>query len=152
MQFVSEVQFHKPRSFSFRLGLYEILPNSYRVIPPTLNRNSYTGLSIDNRNRRTIKPIFKHQTKRLFLDCSIPFLMIVFVCLFFLGLNDRAVEGEFLWSDRSAVEYINWDKLNSDYSWRSKDCASVKKDNDGRWRDQSCFNSFSYICKKPKGL
>ena len=82
MHFVSEVQFHKPRSFSFRLGLDEILPNSYRVILPTLNRNSYTGLSIDNRNRRTIKPILKHQTKKLFLDCSIPFLMIVFVCLF----------------------------------------------------------------------
>lgn len=81
------------------------------------------------------------------------FFVVVFVCFVFffsLGLNDRNVEGEFLWSDRSAVEYINWDKFNSYYSWR--DCASVKKDNEGRWRDQSCYNSFSYICKKPKGL
>ncbi|XP_044179085.1 uncharacterized protein LOC114946811 isoform X1 [Acropora millepora] len=67
-----------------------------------------------------------------------------------IGLNDRTMEGVFLWSDRSAVDYINWDKMNSHYSWRFKDCASVKKDNEGRWRDQSCFNSFSYICKKPK--
>ncbi|XP_074624200.1 uncharacterized protein LOC141882148 isoform X4 [Acropora palmata] len=67
-----------------------------------------------------------------------------------IGLNDRIVEGEFFWSDRSVVEYINWDKLNSYYSWRSSDCASVKKDNEGRWREQSCYNRFSYICKKPK--
>lgn len=59
-----------------------------------------------------------------------------------IGLNDQTMEGVFLWSDRSAVDYINWDKMNSHYSWRFKDCASVKKDNEGRWRDQSCFNSF----------
>ena len=81
-------------------------------------------------------------------------LLFLFLLSFFfpLGLNDRIVEGEFLWSDRSVVEYINWDKLNSYYSWRLSDCASVKKDNEGRWREQSCYNRFSYICEKPKGL
>ena len=81
-------------------------------------------------------------------------LLFLFLLSFFfpLGLNDRIVEGEFLWSDRSVVEYINWDKLNSYYSWRLSDCASVKKDNEGRWGEQSCYNRFSYICKKPKGL
>ena len=86
----------------------------------------------------------------VFFVCLLSFL---FVLSFFpLGLNDLIVEGEFFWSDRSVVEYINWDKLNSYYSWRLSDCASVKKDNEGRWREQSCYNRFSYICKKPKGL
>ena len=86
--------------------------------------------------------------------CIFCLFVVVFVSLFFfpLGLNDRIVEGEFLWSDRSVVEYINWDKLNSYYSWRLSDCPSVKKDNEGRWREQSCYNRFSFICKKPKGL
>ena len=84
--------------------------------------------------------------------CLFVVVFVSFVFFFPLGLNDRIVEGEFLWSDRSVVEYINWDKLNSYYSWRLSDCASVKKDNEGRWREQSCYNRFSYICKKPKGL
>ena len=92
----------------------------------------------------------------LFVFCIVFVVVVVFFFFsfffFLLGLNDRTVEGEFFCSDRSAVEYTNWDKLNSYYSWRSKDCACVKKDNEGRWRDQSCYYRFSYICKKPKGL
>lgn len=85
-----------------------------------------------------------------FYYCYYYFVNLLY--FFILGLNDQTMEGVFLWSDLSVVDYINWDKMNSHYSWRFKDCASVKKENEGRWRDQSCFNSFSYICKKPKGL
>ncbi|PFX30431.1 Macrophage mannose receptor 1 [Stylophora pistillata] len=67
-----------------------------------------------------------------------------------IGLHDQIVESEFQWSDGSAVQFTYWDGWQPD-NWRdSEDCANVRNINDGRWNDQSCYNSLPYICKKPK--
>lgn len=68
-KYVSEVYYE----FSFfmnsrwvRLNLYEIPPNLCRTILPTLNRNCYKGLSIDNTNGITIIAVFKNKNKNIF--------------------------------------------------------------------------------------
>ncbi|CAH3127383.1 unnamed protein product [Pocillopora meandrina] len=67
-----------------------------------------------------------------------------------IGMHDQGVESEFQWSDGSAVQFTYWDGWQPD-NWRdSEDCANVRNVNDGRWNDQSCYNSLPYICKKPK--
>ena len=83
---------------------------------------------------------------------SLLLVALILLRLILTGMHDQGVESEFQWSDGSAVQFTYWDGWQPD-NWRdSEDCANVRNVNDGRWNDQSCYNSLPYICKKPKGV
>ncbi|KAL2085100.1 hypothetical protein ACEWY4_018420 [Coilia grayii] len=64
---------------------------------------------------------------------------------FWVGLH-RSHEGQWMWIDRSPMDYTSWDaKMKQGYG----DCVSIKSDS-AQWERTSCSRYKPYICKKPK--
>ncbi len=63
-----------------------------------------------------------------------------------IGLNDRSVEGTYAWSGGTAVSYTNWSSAEPSGHGPS-DCANVKMSN-GSWSDHSCSSSLKYVCEE----
>lgn len=70
-----------------------------------------------------------------------------------LGLNDRAAEGKWKWSDGTPMDYKRWSESGAD-SWDGdEDCAGFWDGRgDGSWDDMygeaSCSQPLPYLCGK----
>ncbi|CAN8184992.1 unnamed protein product [Coccothraustes coccothraustes] len=67
-----------------------------------------------------------------------------------IGLNDINQEHTYLWTDGSPVEYTNWAKGSRSY-YSMDDCVFLMKnpiEQAGKWKDEGCKASKSYICQK----
>ena len=68
-----------------------------------------------------------------------------------IGLNDQANEGVYLWTDGGPVSYTHWASgISSPYS-ETEDCV----ESSGRlmkyhWKPSSCDNCRDFTCKKGK--
>uniref|UniRef100_A0A8B9GM20 MRC1 protein n=1 Tax=Amazona collaria TaxID=241587 RepID=A0A8B9GM20_9PSIT len=70
-----------------------------------------------------------------------------------IGLNDINQEHTYLWTDGSPVYYTNWAKGSRSY-YSKEDCVFMKKnpiEQAGKWKDEDCKASKSYICQKNSG-
>nr|Q8WPD0.1 RecName: Full=Alpha-N-acetylgalactosamine-specific lectin; AltName: Full=Alpha-N-acetylgalactosamine-binding lectin; AltName: Full=GalNAc-specific lectin; AltName: Full=Lectin; Short=ApL; AltName: Full=Tn antigen-specific lectin; Flags: Precursor [Patiria pectinifera]BAB78598.1 GalNAc-specific lectin [Patiria pectinifera]BAB85109.1 alpha-N-acetylgalactosamine-binding lectin [Patiria pectinifera] len=65
-----------------------------------------------------------------------------------IGLNDQAEEGNFIWTDGSAVTFTDWATTQPD-NYQNEDCAHMRHELDGddRWNDIACSRAFAYVCK-----
>jgi hypothetical protein len=69
---------------------------------------------------------------------------------YWIGLNDRDVEGEFVWSNGEASTYTRWGNNQPDNASPDHDCATL--DNDTYfWATQDCATELPAICEKPCG-
>ena len=67
---------------------------------------------------------------------------------FWIGATDVAQVGTWLWSDNSPVVYSNWNECTCS-NCNSKNCAAVKKDEEGRWTRYDCSDTQDgVICEK----
>ncbi|XP_020627535.1 uncharacterized protein LOC110064775 [Orbicella faveolata] len=69
---------------------------------------------------------------------------------YWIGLNDRRNESQFVWSDGTpynASVYSNWHPMEPN-DQGGEDCVELKRTH---WNDESCKKKFGYICEKPKG-
>ena len=67
-------------------------------------------------------------------------------CGYWVGGNDRDVEGTFVWtSDNSRLGFVNWKPSQPDGV--NQDCMSICRD--GKWNDSFCDRYYPYICKSP---
>ncbi|XP_048163078.1 macrophage mannose receptor 1-like [Corvus hawaiiensis] len=67
-----------------------------------------------------------------------------------IGLNDINQEHTYLWTDGSPVDYTNWAKGSRSY-YSMDDCVFMMKnpiEQAGKWKDEGCKASKSYICQK----
>ncbi|XP_062425038.1 macrophage mannose receptor 1-like [Rhea pennata] len=67
-----------------------------------------------------------------------------------IGLNDVNQEHTYLWTDGSPVYYTNWAKGSRSY-YSKDDCVFMMKnpaEQAGKWKDEECKTSKSYICQK----
>uniref|UniRef100_A0A8B9QQM5 Macrophage mannose receptor 1 n=1 Tax=Anas platyrhynchos TaxID=8839 RepID=A0A8B9QQM5_ANAPL len=67
-----------------------------------------------------------------------------------VGLNDINQEHVYLWTDGSPVYYTNWAKGSRSY-YSKDDCVYMIKnpiEQAGKWKDEECKASKSYICQK----
>lgn len=76
---------------------------------------------------------------------------------FWLGMY-KNLDGDWLWLDNSAVDYVNWKESSGQDSSRQKvfirlsqECISLNAEN-GEWVKSHCSNYYYYVCKKRKVL
>jgi hypothetical protein len=61
-----------------------------------------------------------------------------------IGLNDLSQEGNFTWSDGSALIYTYWANGEPD-GGTSENCVTVRSGN-GRWQDDDCSQTKYFVC------
>ena len=62
-----------------------------------------------------------------------------------IGLNDQASEGNFVWADADAATYRNWNASEPNDSG-GEDCVEMQTT--GVWNDLGCGdNSRSFVCE-----
>ncbi|MGM0577826.1 MAG: lectin-like protein, partial [Myxococcota bacterium] len=63
-----------------------------------------------------------------------------------IGFNDRASEGTFVWTDGSPVTYTNWG-LDEPNDLNGEDCTSLQPT--GTWNDAGCEQEMPFYCELP---
>lgn len=67
---------------------------------------------------------------------------------FWIGFNDRHVEGSFFWTDNSPRKYTNWNVNEPQNRGWSRDCVDMTPFGDaGRWGTVQCWQKKGYICE-----
>ena len=63
-----------------------------------------------------------------------------------LGLNDRASEGHFVWpSTQTSPSYTNWNQGEPNNNGRGEDC--VYKPVESGWNDNPCWIKMKFVCQ-----
>ena len=62
-----------------------------------------------------------------------------------VGGNDIAREGRWVWSDLMKFGYKNW-RRGEPNNKGGEDCMEIYSD-DGTWNDQACTDKRSFVCK-----
>ncbi|XP_060599088.1 macrophage mannose receptor 1-like [Ruditapes philippinarum] len=81
------------------------------------------------------------------------FLLNVFIRgekdIFWLGLNDRDNEGQFVWHmSGKSPSFTDWYQKEPDNLFNSEHCVSLFNARDEyKWRDDNCDRSYNYICE-----
>ncbi|XP_047482017.1 C-type lectin domain family 4 member M-like [Penaeus chinensis] len=68
---------------------------------------------------------------------------------YWIGLDDRATEGDFVMSDGTKPTYLNWDsgQPNNYIKFeKDQDCAMLFQ---GTWNDNQCDQMLRFICEIP---
>ena len=65
-----------------------------------------------------------------------------------LGLNDVAHEGTFVWSDGTPIDYVQWGGGEPNNAG-NEDCVHLADWTGGQWNDLPCGNVLPYICRIP---
>jgi cysteine-rich repeat protein len=65
-----------------------------------------------------------------------------------IGLNDKAIEGSFVWSSGEPLSYTNWRSGEPNDSGGNEDCVEQRW-SDGKWNDNNCTQTRLFICEYP---
>ena len=67
-----------------------------------------------------------------------------------IGMNDKDIEGEYIWSDNTAAEYTNWRRGEPNNRNGEEDCVQI--DQKLMWNDLNCDqHRLPYVCKLAVG-
>ena len=67
--------------------------------------------------------------------------------VFWIGLDDRLVEGTFRWLDGATSSYRKWSPNEPNNNLGKEDCINLSPSNLGRWDDVLCDHARSFMCK-----
>jgi mannose receptor, C type len=66
---------------------------------------------------------------------------------FWMGLNDIAVEGKFVWQDGSPVTYTHWEPMEPNEQG-DEDCMQGNRFHPkSTWNDESCQQAYRFVCE-----
>jgi hypothetical protein len=86
----------------------------------------------------------------MYTDCSsAAYLMALgHNAAFWIGLNDKTVEGGFAWTDGVPLSYINWNDGQPDNWYEVEHCIELTMWQRGSWNDGFCNASRPALCEK----
>ena len=65
-----------------------------------------------------------------------------------IGLNDRSVEGSFVWTNKEISKFRFWAPQQPN-DWKNEDCVHTLGARHGyTWNDVPCTNCYNYTCFK----
>ncbi|XP_077424933.1 lectin BRA-3-like [Vanacampus margaritifer] len=64
-----------------------------------------------------------------------------------IGYNDQDTNTDFVWTDGTADDFMNFDTTNSEPD-DDGDCVTINED-DGLWSDADCKNEEAFVCIQP---
>ena len=64
-----------------------------------------------------------------------------------IGVSDRAEEGEFSRADGTPADLANWADGEPDVYRCGEDCVALEEDKRGRWRDMHCAYRRPFVCR-----
>merc|ERR1712241_1513249 len=68
---------------------------------------------------------------------------------YWIGMNDREHEGQWVWSDMSPVDYTWW-APGEPNDVHGEDCAQIRTTlYNGKWNDVPCSRTYRPLCAKP---
>nr|XP_026695512.1 alpha-N-acetylgalactosamine-specific lectin-like [Ciona intestinalis] len=77
-------------------------------------------------------------------------LKITGVEKWWIGLDDIATEGSFVWSNGEQYgHYTNWSPTRSG-SVSAKDCVAAGADGNAYWTEEACTDAFTFVCMTSK--
>ena len=66
---------------------------------------------------------------------------------YWIGLNDRDVEGTYTWTDGTTVSYTNWSSTPSDDT--NSNCVQINYAGNGMWESVNCDMTLNaFLCKR----
>ena len=65
---------------------------------------------------------------------------------YWLGADDRAVEGSFVWWNGAPLDYARWDEGEPNNAGDRQDCAHIRANN-GMWNDRECEARQGVLCE-----
>ena len=64
-----------------------------------------------------------------------------------IGLSDHHLEGEWMWSDGSKVDFTNWLAEQPDNAYGGEDCVHTRNNADEmKWNDLGCQHKRAFVC------
>ena len=63
-----------------------------------------------------------------------------------IGLSDRHLENQFVWTDGAYSDFTNWNTLEPN-GITNENCVFIESSN-SKWADVGCNDSYSSICEK----
>jgi hypothetical protein len=66
-----------------------------------------------------------------------------------IGLDDIAVEGTFVWVDGTPLDFVSWAGGEPNDSGGVEDCGHLASWAGGLWNDIPCDQTLAYVCKLP---
>lgn len=69
-----------------------------------------------------------------------------------IGLNDIQNEGQFVWTDKSKSDFVNWESgiTTDELRNEDEDCVFIGKD--GKFQTANCKDRYFSICQKTYGI
>ncbi|MCC6554745.1 MAG: CotH kinase family protein, partial [Polyangiaceae bacterium] len=65
-----------------------------------------------------------------------------------IGLNDQAIEGDYVWTDGSPLDFTRW-KPGAPNNSGDQDCSALEVAAGGQWNDVDCDPARRYVCELP---
>jgi hypothetical protein len=72
--------------------------------------------------------------------------------IWWMGLNDLAQEGRWIWENNDPVTYTNWAPNEPNSAGEEEDCGVLLRYYPQHtWNDEPCRKTLFFVCEKPGG-